>query len=63
LLEAILAPFKIFSMDHHAVHHYGEVRATLENSSVGIAAPDSFIAAQALSLAPTSVTSNEKEFR
>ena len=62
LLSAMLAPFEVFPVDHRVVDIYGRVRATLENSGAGIGALDTFIAAQALSLGATLVTSNGKEF-
>jgi tRNA(fMet)-specific endonuclease VapC len=62
LLSAILAPFEVFPVDHRVVDIYGRVRTGLENSGTGIGALDTFIAAQALSLGVTLVTSNGKEF-
>jgi tRNA(fMet)-specific endonuclease VapC len=62
LLSAILAPFEVFSIDHGVVEIYGRVRTVLENSGTAIGALDTFIAAQALSLGATLVTSNPKEF-
>jgi tRNA(fMet)-specific endonuclease VapC len=62
LLAAILAPFDVFSIDHAVVEIYGRVRTILENSGTAIGALDTFIAAQALSLGATLVTSNTKEF-
>jgi tRNA(fMet)-specific endonuclease VapC len=62
LLAAILAPFEVFPVDHAVVEIYGKVRAALENRDAAIGALDIFIAAQALSLGATLVTSNIKEF-
>jgi tRNA(fMet)-specific endonuclease VapC len=62
LLSAILAPFDVFPVDHAVVEIYGKVRAALENRAAAIGALDTFIAAQALSLGATLVTSNTKEF-
>lgn len=62
LLAAILAPFQVFPLDHHIVEDYARVRVALESSGRGIGALDTFIAAQALSLGATLVTSNAKEF-
>jgi tRNA(fMet)-specific endonuclease VapC len=62
LLSAILAPFDVFLIDHGVVEIYGRVRTVLENSGAAIGALDTFIAAQALSLGATLVTSNTKEF-
>ena len=62
LHSAKLAPFEIFPVDHRVVAIYAKVRAHLENSGAGIGALDTFIAAQALILGATLVTSNRKEF-
>lgn len=63
LLSAMLAPFDVFLLGHDVVEIYGRVRASLENSGTAIGALDTFIAAQALSLGATLVTSNGKEFQ
>lgn len=63
LLSAIIAPFDVFPVDHRVVEIYGRVRAALEDSGRAIGALDTFIAAQALSLGATLVTSNGKEFQ
>jgi tRNA(fMet)-specific endonuclease VapC len=63
LLAAILSPFKIFPLDQRVVEVYGKIRSALERSGFGIGALDTFIAAQALSLGATLVTSNAKEFK
>jgi tRNA(fMet)-specific endonuclease VapC len=62
LLSAILAPFDVFPIDQGAVEICGRVLTVLENSGTVIGALDMFIAAQALSLVATLVTSNTKEF-
>ena len=62
LLSAILAPFEVFPLDHRNVEIYAKVRTALETSGARIGALDTFIAAQALSLGATLVTSNAKEF-
>lgn len=62
LFSAILAPFDVFPVDHAVLEIYGKVRAALENRGAVIGALDTFIAAQALSLGATLVTSNTKEF-
>jgi tRNA(fMet)-specific endonuclease VapC len=62
LLSAILAPFDVYPVDHAVVGVYGRVRAALQNRGAVIGALDTFIAAQALSLGATLVTSNAKEF-
>lgn len=62
LLAAMLAPFQVFLLDHSTVELYGSVRCALERTGRGIGALDTFIAAQALALSATLVTSNVKEF-
>jgi tRNA(fMet)-specific endonuclease VapC len=63
LLSAIVAPFDIFPLDERVSDSYGQVRASLESTGRAMGALDTFIAAQALSLKATLVTSNVKEFR
>jgi len=62
LLAAILAPFEVFPVDHAVVEIYGKVRAALESRGAPLDALDTFIAAEALSLGATLVTSNTKRF-
>jgi tRNA(fMet)-specific endonuclease VapC len=62
LVAVILSPFDVFSIDDAVVEIYGRIRTVLENSGAAIGALDTFIAAQALSLGATLVTSNTKEF-
>jgi tRNA(fMet)-specific endonuclease VapC len=62
LLAAMLAPFQVFPLDYSTVDVYGNVRWALERSGRGIAALNTFIAAQALAFGATLVTSNVKEF-
>lgn len=62
LLSTIVAPFDIFPLDQRVTETYGKVRSALENSGKSMGALDTFIAAQALSLGATLVTSNAKEF-
>ncbi|HTQ96356.1 MAG TPA: type II toxin-antitoxin system VapC family toxin [Candidatus Acidoferrum sp.] len=62
LLAAILAPFQIYALDQSVVQIYGRIRAALQSSGAGIGPLDTFIAAQALSLGATLITSNTKEF-
>ncbi len=62
LLSVILAPFDVFPIDNAVVEIYGRVRSVLEISGKVIGALDTFIAAQALSLGATLVTSNTIEF-
>jgi tRNA(fMet)-specific endonuclease VapC len=63
LLSAIVAPFDIVPLDERVTESYGKMRASLESSGKTIGALDTLIAAQALSLKATLVTSNVKEFR
>ncbi len=63
LLAEMVAPFEVFVLDSRAAASYARVRADLEESGASIGALDTFIAAQALDLGATLVTSNEKEFR
>ena len=62
LLDAILTSFEIFPLTYQVVEIYGRLRAELEFSGSAIGALDTFIAAQALSLAATLITSNAREF-
>jgi tRNA(fMet)-specific endonuclease VapC len=62
LLSAIVAPFDIFALDQQVTETFGRVRSVLESSGKSIGALDTFIAAQALSLGATLVTSNAREF-
>jgi hypothetical protein len=62
LLSAILAPFDVFPVAHRVVDAYGGLRVALESFGAGMGALDTFIAAQALSLGATLVTSNTREF-
>jgi len=61
LLLLMVAPFDVFPLDHRAVDPYGKVRAALAKAPIGPL--DTLIAAQALSLGATLVTSNSNEFR
>lgn len=61
LLAEMVAPFDVFLLDHRVVETYGRVRLAVAKSPIG--ALDTFIAAQALSLGATLVTSNSQEFR
>jgi len=57
----MVAPFDVFLLDHRVVETYGRVRLAVAKSPIG--ALDTFIAAQALSLGATLVTSNSQEFQ
>lgn len=63
LLSMMVAPFDVFPLDQRVVDIYGKVRAALAKAGMQIGALDTFIAAQALSLEATLVTSNRKEFQ
>ena len=63
LLSTMVAPFEIFPLDDTVAESYAKLRAALENSGKSIGALDTFIAAQALHLDATLVTSNRKEFQ
>ena len=63
LLSAILAPFSVFPLGVSVAETYGRVRSNLEAAGISIGALDTFIAAQALELGATLVTSNAKEFQ
>lgn len=57
-----MAPFDVFPIDNAVLEIYGRLRTVLESSGTMIGALDTFIAAQALNLGATLVTSNRKEF-
>jgi tRNA(fMet)-specific endonuclease VapC len=59
----MVAPFDVFPLDQRVADIYGKVRAALAKAGLQIGALDTFIAAQALSLEATLVTSNRKEFQ
>jgi tRNA(fMet)-specific endonuclease VapC len=61
LLSEMVAPFDVIPLDHRVLETYGKVRLALAKSPIG--GLDTFIAAQALSLGATLVTSNRKEFQ
>ena len=63
LLAQLLAPLEIFALDSDVMATYGHVRATLARTGESIGPLDTFIAAHALSLGATLVTSNVKEFQ
>lgn len=63
LLAMMIAPFDVFPLDHGVVAAYGRVRAALAQSRHPIGALDTFIAAQAVSLGATLVTTNRREFQ
>jgi len=61
-LAQFAAPLEIFSYDHKASQHYGDIRNHLEKQGTPIGAMDFLIAAHALSVGCILVTNNEKEF-
>ncbi len=61
LLSEMVAPFDVFPLDYRVVDTYGKVRLAVAKSPIGVL--HTFIAAQALSLGATLVTSNSKEFQ
>lgn len=62
LLATAIAPFQLFPLTNEVVDSYGRLRAHLQVSGNTIGALDTLIAAQALSLDATVVTSNMQEF-
>lgn len=63
VVDDLLAPFDIVPFDEAAAESYGSVRATLERNGTPIGPLDTLIAAHAVSLGATVVTSNLREFR
>jgi tRNA(fMet)-specific endonuclease VapC len=63
VVDDLLAPFDVVPFDAAAAESYGTVRATLERSGTPIGPLDTLIAAHALALGATVVTSNLREFR
>ena len=63
LLAEMVAPFQIFILDDRVAPSYARLRMDLQEKGVAIGALDTFIAAQALILGATLVTSNATEFR
>jgi tRNA(fMet)-specific endonuclease VapC len=62
-LDLVLAPFEEFPFDAGTcARDYGTVRATLEAAGMAIGAMDLLIAAHALALKATLVTSNQRHF-
>jgi tRNA(fMet)-specific endonuclease VapC len=61
-LEAVLGALEILSFEKPADSAYGKIRAQLERAGTPIGGNDLLIAAQALALACTVVTDNQKEF-
>lgn len=63
LLQQMIAPFNIFPFTVEVADMYGKLRVALEGSGHVIGALDLLIAAQAMTLQATLVTSNQKEFQ
>ena len=61
-LEAVLGALEVLPLEKPADEAYGSLRTELERSGKPIGANDLLIAAQAVTLACTVVTDNEKEF-
>lgn len=61
-LERFLLPLEVVGFDLDAAAAYGSVRANLERLGTPIGPLDTLIAAHALALAATLVTSNTREF-
>ena len=61
-LEAVLGALQVLPLEKPADEVYGSLRTELEHSGKPIGANDLLIAAQAVALACTVVTDNEKEF-
>ena len=62
-LEEFVSLFPVLGFDDVAARRYGEIRAALERAGTSIGPLDLLIAAHAVSLGVTLVTSNVKEFR
>lgn len=63
LLAQFCAPLQIVPFDQQAAGAYGQVRADLERRGTPIGPLDTLIAAHALALRVTLVTSNLREFK
>lgn len=62
-MQRVLLPFEKFHFDPvNCVHHYGRIRASLEQAGTTIGPLDLLIAAHALALNATLVTHNTREF-
>jgi tRNA(fMet)-specific endonuclease VapC len=63
VVDDLLAPFEVIPFDAATAETYGGIRATLERNGTPIGPLDTLIAAHAISLGATVVTSNLREFR
>jgi len=61
-LAHVVAPLEIMPFDDRAAASYGELRADLERAGTPIGPLDTLIAAHAMALGVTLVTSNRREF-
>jgi tRNA(fMet)-specific endonuclease VapC len=61
-LDEFILPLEVVDFDEPATMYYGTLRASLEKQGTPIGALDMMIAAHALSLNVSLVTSNTKEF-
>jgi tRNA(fMet)-specific endonuclease VapC len=62
-MQRVLLPFEKFSFEPvHCIHHYGRIRAALEQAGTTIGPLDLLIAAHALALNATLVSHNTREF-
>ena len=61
-LEEFIVPLEIWPFDEDAAQNYGAIRASLEKAGTPIGSMDLLIAAHAVSLGVTLVTSNTREF-
>lgn len=62
-LEGFLLPLEVLDFGEAAALAYGAIRASLEKVGTPIGSMDTLIAAHAVSLGVTLVTSNTREFR
>jgi tRNA(fMet)-specific endonuclease VapC len=63
LLAKFLAPLAVVPFDDSPAQAYGDLRAALEREGTPIGPLDTLIAAHAVSVNATLLTSNEREFR
>jgi tRNA(fMet)-specific endonuclease VapC len=61
-LDEFILPLEVLPFDEEVTKSYGEIRAALEKAGTPIDSMDLMIAAHAVSLGVTLVTSNTKEF-
>ena len=61
-LSEFISPLDIMPFDEGVTHHYGRIRAYLENKGIPIRPLDMMIAAHAQWLGSTLITNNSKEF-